>query len=107
MDTNNKGYSINQLKEDLRVFDRIILIPYAENDLYNEIIMKTDKENPDRKMKVVRLGQDDELESLYLTYMFSSKVKLIRTKTNYGNCINYVRAGIITMEEYVDLKTLI
>lgn len=101
------GYdeTIDKLRGDINEFESVIFVSMNQAELLQSLKSNYNLRFGNRKTKIVQLKNDDEIEKLYLTYNFSSKVKMIRDSLNYGTCLNYIKAGVITPEDYIDIKT--
>ena len=92
--------SISDIESILPSYDRIFIIPYdeAESGICAEFLNSDEVRNTKLKVYFI-VDKQHEVEDLFLTYQFSSKVTYLSDHTNYGNIFNYYHAGLLTKQE--------
>ena len=89
-----------ELEADLEEFDRIILVDMERTDqkvledfYESEAFKKT-------RSRILILSEEEFL-TLYRMYEFSNKVFLFSQEDSFGGLYNYVKTGILTVEEAI------
>ncbi|MDE7477671.1 MAG: hypothetical protein K2M91_06945 [Lachnospiraceae bacterium] len=108
---------IQKLQNAITVYDRILLLENDEQELLDLLYICSKKRI--RKKILLLLGSmtcnladdidwmwlDEEdcaaLKRLYYTYEFSDKFKILSLDINFGTILNYVRTGLLSVEETV------
>ena len=81
-----------------------LFIDYLKkNNIEKEIIVITDKniasENENIPIKQISSKEVEFIKDLYLTYQFSSKIRILKFSSNYGTLSNLVDTKQITIED--------
>lgn len=109
---------VEDISRDLEKFDRILLLSgnkseellktFFESDVLRErnrkiLILSTlnrlDTQNGTCEYHRISKEEQEILISLYNMYDFSDRFLLISDNPQYGSLLNYVKTGIMTMEE--------
>lgn len=82
---------------------RILLKHITRNQLeYVLVWCDKDLKLEDERLTFLSQFLMDKLLEIYRLYDFSDKITVVSESNQYGTLLNYVKTGILTMEEMVD-----
>lgn len=111
---------IKNIKETLEKFDMVLMIKdgsgVSENltrDICNSQALNetskrvlilsgvdiSDTENHSYYFRRIHRREQEIIEQIYSMYEFSDRFKIISESQQYGSILNYVKSGLLTMEE--------
>lgn len=111
---------IKNIKETLEKFDLVLMIKdgsgVSENltrDICNSQALNetskrvlilsgvdiSDTENHSYYFRRIHRREQEIIEQIYSMYEFSDRFKIISESQQYGSILNYVKSGLLTMEE--------
>lgn len=86
------------IDELLKKYHKIFLVKNENKDeLVCEVIRYCNEHH-----KNILFLDNEEMYQLYNTYEFSDKVKCLTESKQYGNIFNFVRNGVITLDEAIE-----
>lgn len=96
-----------KIKNDLQTYDLILLVESADGlsvgGLVGELLNSQAFRRSEKKILVLPAEKYMDLVSLYYTYEFSDRFKVIARSSQYGGLFNYIDNGILTKQEVFEL----
>lgn len=98
---------ISVLKNDLKIYDLIVLVKNNTDDSLGGMIGRIQNSrafrNSQKRILVLPADKYIELVTLYHTYEFSDRFRVIGKSVQHGELFNYVDSGLLTEEEVFEL----
>lgn len=96
-----------KIKNDLNIYDLILLVDSDEQlsvgGLMEKLLNSQAFRKSPKKILVLPSEKYMDLVSLYHTYEFSDRFKIIGKSMQYGGLFNYVDNGLLTEQEAFEL----
>ena len=102
------AYDIKEkIKNDLNTYDLILLVDsddsLSDGGLMGKLLNSQAYRRSEKKILVLPAEKHMDLVSLYHTYEFSDRFRVIGRSSQYGGLFNYVDNGLLTEQEVFEL----
>ncbi len=96
-----------KLENDLKLYDLILLVesddPSSVGGLMGKLLNTQAFRKSQKKILVLPAEKYGDLVSLYHTYEFSDRFRVIGRSSQYGSLFNYIDNGLLTEAEAFEL----
>lgn len=101
-----KPDTLIEIEKLINEYDLVLVIDESDKYTYENWFdcIKSSKafKNTDKKVLILSSNDCEDMISLFYTYEFTDKLRVIGRSNQYGSLLNLVNLGLITKDDYIE-----